>query len=188
MDWNKVKTAFEKQLLCPSLSGRVRFEFKEHEFNDNPDDDAEPQYSILSIFLDDRPFFEFNSKDYYNKGFSRINARLRHTIQEILSRDYLCRSSSFEASFDVINDFIPWLTSKNGVMNADHAIRIMERYTESSFDETKEIDNCFVTMLNLLDKRLSDDELAEYACLVDTYEPEWLRKFIKLRLDADKLN
>lgn len=194
MMWDEIKSTFENEIICPSLQGRIRFEFEEHDVNEDSivntecfDDDTELSYSCLSIFLDDKLFYEFNSKDYYEQSYYKINARLRRTTQKVLSNDYLSKRASFEASWDILKDFIPWITSQTGMMNADHSVRIMEDYIECSFDEAKEMDNCFVSMLSLLDKRMEVETLVDYIGCVETLEPKWLRRFLKLRLEADGL-
>lgn len=179
MLWNEIKTTFETEVLCPALRGRVRFEYTD--FDDDRD-------NCLSIHVDSKPFYAFDTKDY-TEQFSVINGRLRHTIQDVLSENYTSRSDAVEASWDIVNEFIPWVTSQTGIMRAEHAVRNMKEFIGSSNPNDLRTRNEFTYVLWFLSKYLSGDAiLAEKKREKQACAGRWYCPFVKLRIEAEKVH
>ena len=190
MVWNEIKTAFENDILCPSLRGRVRFEYTD--YNDEVDieellssEDVNLRDNCLSVYADNELLYAFNTKDY-TEQFSTMNGRLRHMIQNVLSENYMSRSNAVEASWEIVDEFIPWLSSQKGIMRAEHAVRgMMEFIYNPDFNICSSNDFTFV--LWYLSKYIDRDTVFSNANAAKlAYESKWYYPFIMLRIDAER--
>ena len=111
MQWSEIKNVFENEILCPSLRGRLRFEYTDYSDEEDTSaiQDLKLRDNCLSIYVDGQLFYKFDTKDY-TKQFGSMSGHLRHTIQNILSESYMSKSRAFDASWDIANEFIPWLS------------------------------------------------------------------------------
>lgn len=197
MTWDEIKTTFENEILCPALQGRLRLEYYEQDIDESAIedfdkhieslDDSEPVYSYLSFYFDDKLIYEFNSKNYYENQYYKLGLDLRSTIKDILSRDYLSKSASFDAAWDIYFDFIPRLTSQNGMMKAEHAVRCIKNYIIDHEHEDTCLDNKFTFVLYFLSKYMSgevvlNNEESSKLAFAET----WFYPFIQLRIEAEK--
>ena len=160
MVWQEIKAKFENEILCPALRGRVHFKYTDYSDNVDIDDffsnnDVKLCDNCLAIYADGKLIYSFNTKDY-TEQFSTMNGHLRHTIQRILSENYVSHSAAVEASWDIVNEFIPWLSSQKGIMRAEHAVRNMKEFIDNpNYDLTRS--NEFMFVLWYLSKYISSE-------------------------------
>ena len=192
MTWQEIKTKFEDEILCPALRGRVWFEYTDYA----ADVDVESTFSnedgilrdnCLSVYADGDLLYSFNTKDY-TEQFSTMNGRLRHTIQKILAQNYTSYHAAVDASWEIVNEYIPWLSSQKGIMRAEHAVRTMKEFIENP-DADPYAGNEFTFVLWYLSKyhQPSDLVLFKYKGAAHvTYADKWFYPFVKLRIEAEQ--
>ncbi len=192
MMWNEIKRTFENKFLCPALRGRVRFEYTDYDFEEIDietlftNEKVIMQDNCLSIYADDRLLHKFDTKDFTER-FALMTGELRHTIQNVLSESYMSRSEAVEASWEITGEFIPWLTSQEGIMRAEHAVRNMKEFINSSNPGDQSLRNDFIFVLWMLSKHidgesvLKDEEKRKRA-----YAEKWFYPFVELRIEAEK--
>ena len=179
MVWNEIKTAFENEILCPALRGRVRFEYTDYDYDNN-------QENSLAIYCDKKLIYKFETRDY-TEQYALMCGQLRETIQDVLSQNYLSRSAAVDATWEVTREFMPWLTSQKGIMRAEDAVRQMKKFIESDEPRSFGSSNQFTEMLWFLSKHLSGGALLESAeGVMLAYAKEWYFPFIKLRIKAER--
>jgi len=191
MEWSEIKTTFENEVVCPSLRGRVRFEYTDYADDVDIDEllsseDVKLRDNCLAIYADGELLYKFDTKDY-TEQFSIMNGQLRHTIQKVLSENYMNRSDAVEASWDIVNEFIPWLSSQKGIMRAEHAVRNMREFINNpNYDVCTS--NEFMFVLWYLSKYLprnivlSNTETSNIA-----FAETWFYPFVKLRIEAEQI-
>ncbi len=190
MVWSEIKTTFENEVLCPSLRGRVRFEYTDYAADVNfeeplSSEDVKLRDSCLAVYADGELLYRFDTKDYTER-FSSMNEQLRHTIQKVLSDNYMSRSDAVEASLEIVNEFIPWLSSQKGIMLAEDAVKNMKEFINNPKYNLC-TSNEFTFVLWYLSKYLhreivlSNTEAAKLA-----YAKRWFYPFIELRIEAEK--
>jgi hypothetical protein len=119
---------------------------------------------VFSILVDGEVWFATNS-NYYNV---------------LYDLPYLYRYSE-EGKLHIIKKFGYVQAVDNG---SDNVMFFVHKFlNELSFDESLNNENYFIRLLALLDKRLGKRRLKALVEGVDS-EPEWFRKWIKLRMEA----
>lgn len=193
MEWYEIKEKFEKEVLCPALRGRVRFEYTDyvHEEIDIEtlfsDEEVSMKDNCLSIYADDQLLYKFDTKDFTER-FARMTGELRHSIQDILSKSYMSWENAFAASWDITDEYIPQLTSKEGIMRAEHAVRNMKEFINSTNPDDQRLRNDFIFVLWLLSKYSSAEYvLKNYDGRKQVYADKWYSPFVELRLEAERV-
>ena len=193
MKWTDIKTAFENDILCPSLRGRVRFEYTDYADDVNIEEllsseDVKLRDNCLAIYADGKLLHKFDTKDY-TEQFSSMNGQLRHTIQKVLFENYMSRSDAVEASWEIVNEFIPWLSSQEGIMRAEHAVRNMREFIDNP-NYNVCTGNEFVFVLWYFSKYLPKDTILSNSNIEASkiaYAETWFYPFVKLRIEAEQV-
>ena len=190
MLWSDIKVKFENEVLCPALRGRVRFEYTDYSDDADIDDfflskDVNLRDNCLAIYADGKLIYAFNTKDY-TEQFATMNGHLRHTIQRILSENYVSHSAAVEASWDIVNEYIPWLSSQKGIMRAEHAVRNMKEFIDNPhYDLTRS--NEFVFVLWYLSKYISSKVvLSNMEASSVGFAETWFYPLVRLRIEAEQ--
>ena len=149
-------------------------------------DGVEWHDDYLTIYADDKLLYEFNSKDYVAEDFATVSAVIGHTIQRILSENYMSTRDAFDASWKITEEFIPWLSSKKGIMRASDAVRNMEEFIVNP-EFHSYLKNDFILILKIMSTQVSREYILENEkSLRSDYEETWIYPFIELRIDAEK--
>lgn len=180
MEWKEIKKAFEEEVLCPALRGRLSFEYTDYDYNHDGD-----LGNCLSIYYDGRLFYKFETKDY-TEQYALMCGQLREIMREVLSQNYMSREDAEEATWKVTRQFMPWLTSQNGIMRAEAAVQHMEMFIENpSYDIFT--DNQFTCALWLLSINADGKRMLANAEAGDIgYADDWRCAFEKLRVEAER--
>ena len=193
MEWQEIKEKFENEVLCPALRGRVRFEYTDyiHEEIDIEtlfsDEEVSMQDNCLLIYADDQLLYKFDTKDFTER-FAIMTGELRRAIQDVLSESYMSWSDAFAASWDITDEYIPQLTSKEGIMRAEHAVRNMKEFINSTNPDDQRLRNDFIFVLWLLSKYSSAEYvLKNYDGRKQVYADKWYSPFVELRLEAERV-
>lgn len=193
MKWSEIKSTFENDVLCQALRGKVRFEYTDYVYEEIDietlfsDEEVIIPDNCLSIYADNRLLHKFDTKDFTER-FALMTGKLRHTIQDVLSENYMSRSDAVEASWGITDEFIPWLTSQEGIMRAEHAIRNMKEFIKSTKPDDQCMRNDFMFVLWFLSKYIDGESVlkdAEKRKLA--YAAKWYFPFVELRIEAESI-
>lgn len=150
--WSKTKQVLESR-LPEDLKGRVKYQYDVYR-------DGNSQIQAFSIIVDGTPWFCTNPK-FLDELYNNTPAEIRYkegTDLDIIKRTGYVNNSWGEA-MKYVHDFLNVL----------------------SIEESIESDNYFIRMLALLNSRLGKRRIRKMAQYIDQ-EPEWFRKWIRLRL------
>ncbi|MBQ3262994.1 MAG: hypothetical protein IJH52_07450 [Oscillospiraceae bacterium] len=154
--WSAVRKALEQDLLCEALRGRVRYRCTKYPNTDNQ--------GIFEIFVDGKPVKNFSMESvgrearalYGGKGRADFWTNMRSHMED-----------NDRAEFDD-QEFA-------------EALRI---YRQSDIQSAVRHENPVVRMFAVLDRRLGRRSLERLREETEN-QPDWLRAFCRLRLEAE---
>ena len=160
--WSKTRQILESR-LAENLKGRVSYHYDVYRTNKDRENRLWfTEMHVFSILVDGEVWFSTNPQYYmelYRSDASSICSQANKN--ELIKRFGYVPACDF---------------SSESVMFYVHRF-----LNELSFEESFANENYFIRLLALLDKRLGKRRLKALADVVDS-EPEWFRKWIRLRM------
>lgn len=176
--WSGLRKELEQDFICEKLKGRVQY-FLTH-YHNAPDD-----YGRICIRVDGKEVLHGNPYDYYVKGYSN----LEYEVKEILNvpdREYTDKGYLYEVENKIIEDSIKNLSCKDGVFEIYDFTDAIYEYKNSDILDSLNSKNGLIRMLAIMDRRVGKRTLIKKAEQINQ-EPDWLKFFYKLRLDAENI-
>ena len=186
--WSGLRQQLETEYLCPKLRGRVQY-FLTH-YTDAHDD-----YGRIAIRVDSVERLRGDPFAYYNKGYSELEAGLKRAClpprqqipQEMLHgpriacKEALVRRRAINAR---IEELVKHRAINDGIFDIYYVTDAIRIYTQSAIGASLRHENPLVRLLAVLDRRVGRRTLLRLAGDVER-QPDWLRFFYRLRLDAE---
>ena len=183
--WSGLRQQLETEYLCPKLRGRVQYFLTHYTYG----------YGRIAIRVDGMERLRGDPFAYYNKGYSELEAGLKRTClpprqqipQEMLHgpriafKEVLVRRRAINAR---IEELVKRRAINDGVFDICYVTDAIRIYTQSAIGASLRHENPLVRLLAVLDRRVGRRTLLRLAGNVER-QPEWLRFFYRLRLDAE---
>lgn len=172
--WSKTRKILEEEMLCDSLKGRVQY-FLTH-YHDAPD-----QYGRFCIRVDGKEYVHANP---YNERYSFEEEKKIKAEQHIPRREWTGRRFLYDEENRIIEDQVAAQMIHDNKMEIYHVTSAIEEYLQSDIQTSLASSNEMVRLLAVLDRRVGKRSLERLKDEVDK-QPEWLKKFYLLRLEAE---
>lgn len=162
--WSKTRQVLESR-LCLELTGRVQFHYDVYRTNRDRENRLWfTEMNVFSILVDGEAWFSTNPQYY----IELYRSDMSHACPQV-DKNEVIRKFGYVPASDVSSDSVMFYVHR--FLN------------ELSFEESLNNENYFIRLLALLDKRLGKRRIKALADVVDS-EPEWFRKWIRLRMEA----
>lgn len=174
--WSGLRQQLETEYLCPKLHGRVQY-FLTH-YTDAHDD-----YGRIAIRVDGVERLRGDPFAYYNKGYAALEDELRRACA-VLPRQSTPQGTLHDSWSSLIAAQVKRRAINDGVFDICYVTDAIRIYTQSPISASLCHENPLVRLLAVLDRRVGRRTLLRLAGNVER-QPEWLRFFYRLRLDAE---
>jgi len=176
--WSGLRRELEEDFICDSLKGRVQY-FLTH-YHSAPD-----RYGRVCIRVDGVEVLHGNPYDYYVKGYPHKEWTLKQEL-EIPYREYTMKECLYDKENSMVENKIRDIAHDDGVFEIYDFTDAIFEYKNSNIKESLNSNNGLIRMLAIIDRRIGKRTLVK---LVDEIkkQPDWLKFFYKLRLDAEKI-
>lgn len=172
--WSKTRKILEEEMLCDSLKGRVQY-FLTH-YHGAPDN-----YGRFCIRVDGKECVHANP---YNERYSFEEETRIKVEQHIPKREWTGRRFLYDEENKIVEEQVAAKMIHDNKMEIYHVLRAIEEYLRSDIQVSLASSNEMVRLLAVLDRRVGKRTLMRLKDEVDN-QPEWLRKFYLLRLEAE---
>ena len=176
--WSGLRNKLERDCLCPALRGRVQY-FLTH-YHGAPDG-----YGRFCVRVDGAEHVMANPYDYYGRGYAELENRLK-AERGVPPRAWTGRGTLHEAENEAVEREAERQAMEDGVFEIWFVTDALRAYTQSPIAESLRSDNPLVRLFAVLDRRVGRRTLLKLSQEVDD-QPEWLRFFYRLRLEAEGL-
>ena len=176
--WSGLRKTLEQDLLCPALRGRVQY-FLTH-YHGAPDG-----YGRFCVRVDGQEQVMANPYDYCVRGYGAEESR-RKAEQNVPAREWTGRETLYEAENEAVEDQVERQAMEDGVFEIWFVTRAIRAYTQAPIGDSLRSQDPLVRMFAVLDRRVGRRTLEKLAQELDA-QPEWLRFFYNLRLEAEGL-
>lgn len=173
--WSGIRKRLEQDLLCDALKGRLRYFITKYK---NSHDES----GRIAIIVDDREIIQGSIYKYY-KGYRELERKIKEDMN--VPKRYW---NGKEIVNDELNreaeNYIDELRLNEGIFDVWQFTDAVKSFLSSSIEESLASDNPIIRLLAIVDRRVGKRTLKK---LKDTIQeqPEWLRYFYELRLQAE---
>lgn len=179
--WSGIRKRLEQDLLCQSLRGRVQY-FRTI-YNRAPD-----QYGRFAVRVDGAEWFRANP--WNENRYYEIEDMLREE-RNIPLRKWTGNRCLYDEENTQVEEEARLASANEGIVDSYDVPRAIQKYLNQGIEESLADQDPVVRMFAILDRRVGKRRLremeegdhAEGNCAEK--QPEWLRKFYKLRLEAE---
>lgn len=181
--WSGIRKRLEQDLLCQSLRGRVQY-FRTI-YNHAPD-----QYGRFAVRVDGAEWFRANP--WNENRYHEIGDMLREE-RNIPLRKWIGNRCMYDEENTEVEDEACLISANEGIVDSYDVPRAIKKYLNQSIQESLDDEDPVIRMFVILDRRVGKRQLKEM--LEGDHkeggfmekQPEWLRKFYRLRLEAEGL-
>lgn len=174
--WSDMRKKLEQDLLCESLRGRVQY-FLTH-YHGAPD-----EYGRFCVRVDGKEVFHANP---YNESHrDRIEEQLREERQ-VPCRSWNGKSMDYVAENEELEKEAAQIVMNEGVMEDYQVLHAIEEFCQTGIQDSLRSENPVIRMMAILDRRTGKRSLALLKQDMNR-QPEWLKFFLHLRLQAEGL-
>lgn len=176
--WSGLRRELEEEFLCPALRGRVQYFVTR--YHGAPD-----QEGRASIRVDGQERLRANPYDPELR-YRALEHRLKQE-RAVPMREYVGRGGVdflYDAENRAVEDEVTRLRQTDGVFGDWEFREAAEEFRNLPIDAALASENPLVRLLAVLDRRVGKRRFAALRERMDE-EPEWLRYFYRLRLEAE---
>ena len=166
ISWSAMRKVLEQENICDSLKGRVQYFATRYR-------ESHDQEGRVAIRLDGKEVFKSDFYDWSikrNQTWSEINDTEGRKTSYYESGEHMELGALVKGGFDQFAFY-----------NAFHA------YNNGSIDDSLASPNPVIRLFAIFDKRVGKRRLQKILSEVGN-QPEWLRYFYQLRLEADGIS
>lgn len=171
--WSGIRKRLEQDLLCEKLRGRIQY-FLTH-YHAAPD-----EYGRFAVRLDGKEILFANP--YHERAVCRQSERIKAELGE--TRNWWELFEYDRPRYDEIFRMTDRACVERGVMEIYHVTDAIREYLNLPVQDALSSENAAVRMFAILDRRVGKRTLAKAAGSL-ARQPEWLRPFYEVRLEAE---
>lgn len=164
--WSGMRKYLEKEMLATTLQGRVRFNCTRYVGMDN--------CHIFEIYVDDKKIKSFSWE----------------TVNSYFIKNGLTKNKTPVGIQEYWNEFWSLLDAtpvkERSEYTDDEFCEALEIYRNQQIEYSLISDNPLVRMFAVLDRRVGKRTLEKLKVTIDV-QPEWLKQFYVLRLNAEQI-
>lgn len=172
--WSKTRKILEEEMLCDSLKGRVQYFLTQYH-------GAHDHHGRFCIRVDGKEYVHANP---FNERYSFEEERKIKKELNIPRREWTGREFLYDKENRIIEDQVSAHMIHENKMEIYHVTTAIEEYLNSDIQTSLASPNEMVRLLAVLDRRVGKRTLERLKNEVDN-QPEWLKKFYLLRLEAE---
>ena len=172
--WSSIRKKLEQDLLCEKLRGRVQYFRTLYR-------GAHDEYGRFAVRVDGEEVFRANP--YNENNYFDLTEKIKQE-REIPPREWTGKDELYDEENSEVEEEARMISVNDGIVDSFDIPRAIKKYLNQDIDVSLADENPIVRMFAILDRRVGKRKLREIA---DTAldQPEWLRKFYRLRLDAE---
>ncbi|GAU76628.1 hypothetical protein [Fusibacter sp. 3D3] len=175
--WSGIKKRLETDMLCPVLSGRVKYFVTKYR-------KTHDESGRVAILVDDREIIQGNIFRYY-KGQRDVEQRIKaelHVSHRVWDgKVFLNDKANTEAE-----ELVDAIRLEEGLFDVWQFTDAIECYLNQSIQASLNSENPLIRLLAILDRRVGKRTLIDVCERLDE-QPEWLRYFYELRLKSEHI-
>ena len=175
--WSGIKKRLEQDLLCDKLKGRVKYFITR--YRKAHDDEAR-----LSILIDNKEVLHGNVFDYYRAENKLVSKIIREEC--IPKRKWTGKEIINDIENTKVEDRVNKILLDEGIFYAWDFTNALDYYLHNGIDKSIASENPLIRLLAILDRRIGKRTLEKIKHEVNN-QPEWLKQFYTLRLNAENI-
>lgn len=175
--WSGIRKILEQELLCESLKGRVQYFYTHYHM-------ASDNYGRFCVRVDGEEMV-FANPFNQNKIYAYANKMQKE--RGIPSRVWDGKGYLYDEENSEIEEEAAKILMNEGNMDMWQIFDAIDIYLKSNIQDAVNSENEAVRMFAVLDRRIGKRTLMKLKGQVDK-QPEWLRFFYRLRLEAEGIN
>lgn len=172
--WSRTRKILEQEMLCECLKGRIQY-FYTH-YHGAPDN-----YGRFCVRVDGEEMIFANP---YNEGKIFFLANKIQKERGVPKREWNGKEILYNDENIKIENEAAKTLMLEGVMDIWQIFKALDIYLGANIQDVIYSDNEVVRMFAVLDRRIGKRTLMKLKEQIDK-QPEWLRFFYKLRLEAE---
>lgn len=173
--WSGIRKRLEQDLLCDALKGRLRYFITKYK---NTHDES----GRVAIIVDGKEIIQGSIYKYY-EGYRELERKIKEDMN-IPKRYWNGKKIVNDDLNREAENYIDELRLKEGIFDVWQFTDAVNCFLNSSIKESLNSENPLIRLLAIVDRRVGKRTLEK---LKDTIseQPEWLRYFYELRLQAE---
>lgn len=172
--WSKTRKILEEEMLCESLKGRVQYFLTQYH-------GAHDHHGRFCIRVDGKEYVHANP---FNERYSFEEEKRIKAEQHVPRREWTSSRFLYDEENRIIEDQVYAQMVHDNKMEIYHVTSAIEEYLQSDIQTALASSNEMIRLLAVLDRRVGKRTLEKLKDEVDK-QPEWLKKFYLLRLEAE---
>lgn len=176
--WSGIRKRLEQDLLCDTLKGRLRYYITK--YNNSHDESGR-----IAIIVDNREIIQGNIFRYY-KGYNEIEKKIKKELG-IPKRFWNGKEIVNDAVNTEAEKYIDEIRLNEGIFDVWQFTDAVKSFLNSSIEESLVSENSLIRLLAIVDRRVGKRTLEKIKGTV-SQQPEWLKYFYKLRLQAEGMD
>jgi hypothetical protein len=176
--WSGIKKRLEKDLIAPSLVGRVKYFITK--YREAHDDEAR-----FAIIVDGEEVLKANIFDFY-KSYNPLLSITKEKLN-VPDREYIGDEILFHKENREVENNVEETLLNQGVFPVYSFTDAVTEYLNQSIEKSLCSDNPLTRILAIFDRRVGKRTLNKISLTLGE-QPEWVQIFYKLRLDAEHIS
>jgi hypothetical protein len=176
--WSGIRKRLEQEFLCDSLKGRVQY-FVTH-YHGAPDN-----YGRIALRVDGKEVLQGNPYTYY-RDYNRLESELKKVL-EVPSREWNGKNLENRVDNEAVENVVKRIANNRGDFEIYDITDAIAKYLESPIEKSLASENPIMRMLAVMDRRIGKRTVNKLKSEIDK-QPEWLKFFYRLRIEAEEIN
>jgi hypothetical protein len=176
--WSRIRKRLEQEFLCDSLKGRIQY-FITH-YHGAPDN-----YGRIALRVDGKEVLQGNPYTYY-RDYNRLESDLKKVL-EVPSREWNGKDWDNRVDNEAVENVVKRIANNRGDFEIYDITDAIAKYLESPIEKSLISENPIIRMLAVMDRRIGKRTVNKLKSELDK-QPEWLKLFYRLRIEAEESN
>lgn len=176
--WGGIRKRLEQEFLCDSLKGRVQY-FITH-YHGAPDN-----YGRIALRVDGKEVLKGNPYTYY-RDYTSLESEMKKVL-EVPSREWNGKGWDNSVDNESVENVVKRIANNKGDFEIYDITDAVAEYLESPIEKSLASENPIIRMLAVMDRRIGKRTVNKLKSEIDK-QPEWLKFFYRLRIEAEERN
>ena len=167
--WSGTRKRLETDLLCEKLRGKIQYFYTEYHYLDKN------WYGRFAIRYNGKEIFNSSNYNYNDYWREWVNAK-ETIVQE--------ENETYSEWHQKVDEEALKNVNEKGLIPVNYFKKYFDEFFHTNIQDAINSENPVLRMLAVLDRRVGVRTLEKLALKIDE-QPEWLKKFYQIRLEAE---